>query len=45
MVGMALSPNEGLKQSEDLATGPPLTVGMALSPNEGLKLVFPLFSR
>jgi len=37
-VGMALSPNEGLKLTKMLRRGVmPGYVGMALSPNEGLK--------
>ncbi len=37
-VGMALSPNEGLKPEGNQAHGEVAGVGMALSPNEGLKL-------
>ncbi len=37
-VGMALSPNEGLKPQLQQADWQGQVVGMALSPNEGLKL-------
>ncbi len=37
LVGMALSPNEGLKRYFLGAVQRALEVGMALSPNEGLK--------
>ncbi len=38
MVGMALSPNEGLKPAASRPGSLRIYVGMALSPNEGLKL-------